>query len=479
MDLHELDAVEIYLRQMGDLPLLTRREEIEASQHVETARKRLRREMLGSDHILRAVVRLFEAVIDGHTRLDGVIEVALGNVAKKRLIRKRLVANLRTLRQLLRRNRHDFDAVIDENTSSLARRQAWRRIVARRGKAVQLIEEVSPRMPHLDAIVKRARQVSERMSQIESELQKIGDAPARDDLIAQRRDELGRLMRMTLETPSTLRHRLARAERWREKHSAACRVLVAGNLRLVVSIAKRYRNHGVGFLDLIQEGNTGLMAAADKFDHARGFKFSTYATWWIRQAITRAIADQSRTIRLPAHMVDRVSKIRQATETLLQQNGREPRVEETAAAVGLPVEKTRVALRMGCQLRSLDEPLDDREHARLGESLEDYREQDPWGEDHHRILQSRIAAALSQLPHREREILRLRFGLADGSEHSLKSVGEAFQVTRERVRQLEATALRKLQEPSCSNRLVGLLNRVTSLPPHEPDYALVGSAASA
>ena len=476
MDEHDTDAVEIYLRQMGDIPLLSRKEEIRAAKRVEAARTRLRRHMLGSDHVLEAVASLFQEVLDGHTRLDGAIEVALGNVAKKRRIRKRLLVNLETLRHLLAENRQDFVAVV-ERSPSTSRCQAWRRIVTRRAKAVKLIEEVSPRMSWLKAMVERATEISERMTQLDEELRSLGNQPDHDGLIAQRREELRRLMGLTLESPSTLRRRLARADRWREKHAAACRVLVAGNLRLVVSIAKRYRKHGMSFLDLIQEGNTGLMLAADKFDHTRGFKFSTYATWWIRQAITRAIADQSRTIRLPAHMVDRMSRVRKATESLLQQHGREPRLEETAAAVGLPVEKTRVALRMGSQPRSLDEPVDDRQRTQLSDSLEDYRERDPWGEAHHRLLQSRITAALDDLPHREREIIRMRFGLTDGSEHSLKSVGETFRVTRERARQIEANAMRKLQESTCSSRLSDLLDPMTTLPPPESDYCLAGSSA--
>ena len=472
VDKHDSDAVEIYLQQMGKTPLLSRSEEIEAAKHVKSARTRFRRETLGSDHVLQAVASLFEEVIEGQTRLDGAIEVALGNVAKKRRIRKQLVANLATLRHLLDRNRLDFDVVIDETTAPAQRRRAWRKIVSRRAKAVQLIEEVSPRMPHLEAMLQRVRQLSERMDQLERELREFEARPDSQSLIAQRREELGRLMRLTLESPGTLRRRLARVDRWREKHTAARRVLVAGNLRLVVSIAKRYRKHGMSFLDLIQEGNTGLMWAADKFDHERGFKFATYATWWIRQAITRSIADQSRTIRLPAHMIDRMSKIRQITERLLQEHGREPRPEETAAAAGLPVEKTNVALRMGSQPRSLDEPVDDRERTHLGESLEDYREHDPWGEAHHHQLQSRITAVLDGLPHREREIIRMRFGLADGSMHSLKSVGETFRVTRERARQIEANAMRKLREPACSERLSELLDPAAPWPAQEPEPCL-------
>ena len=269
-------------------------------------------------------------------------------------------------------------------------------------------------------------------------------------------------MLLTKESPRSLAQRVETIHQQFLEYDNVKRQLSSGNLRLVVSIAKKYRNRGLSFLDLIQEGNTGLMRAVDKYEYRRAFKFSTYATWWIRQAITRAIADQARTIRIPVHMIDVLSKLRNTQKALLQEMGREPTTEEIAIRAGTTVEEVRRVLDIGRHPVSLDRPVGDGEDNSFGEFVEDVTSDNPVRLANNGILRQKIESLLKTLTYREREIIRLRYGLGDGYTYTLEEVGRIFKVTRERVRQIEAKAVGKLQHPIRSHQLEGFLRESIS-----------------
>ncbi len=452
------DPVRMYLTQMGEIPLLKREEEISLAKKIEVTRKRFRRKVLECDYALSSVVDTLERVHSGDLPFDRTVKVSLTENLEKDKILQRMPHNLRTLKHLMEQNYSDFDKLLDPRLSEEEGRKLRRALRVRRRKAVTLVEELSIRTQKVQPLMKKLEQISVRMTELEAQIEDLkGLRNAKEDR-ANLEKELHDLKQITLEEPASLRKRVEIMRKRFTEYEQAKRDLSGGNLRLVVSIAKKYRNRGLSFLDLIQEGNTGLMRAVDKYEYRRGYKFSTYATWWIRQAITRAIADQARTIRIPVHMIETMSKLRNVSKKLLQALGREPTIEETAREAGISVEETRRVLKISRHPISLDRPVGESEDSYFGDFIEDDSAESPVSAATQEMLKDKIEHVLKTLTYREREIIKLRYGLGDGYTYTLEEVGRIFKVTRERVRQIEAKAVRKLQHPVRSRQLEGFLD---------------------
>ncbi|MEX1231891.1 MAG: RNA polymerase sigma factor RpoD [Planctomycetaceae bacterium] len=452
------DPVRMYLTQMGEIPLLTRREEISLAKKIEVTRKRFRRHLLECDFTMKSAIDILKKVHMGELPFDRTIKVSVTEGLDKIQILGRMPHNLKTLEYLRQKNIADFQKTMLPETTAKQKKDLWRNLQIRRRKMVTLVEELSLRTQRLQPVMKRLQQISNRVQELLGNLENLKNLKSAKEDRANIQRELSDLLMITMETSESLKHRQECIETRFASHELAMRELSGGNLRLVVSIAKKYRNRGLSFLDLIQEGNTGLMRAVDKYEYRRGYKFSTYATWWIRQAITRAIADQARTIRIPVHMIETMSKLRKVSKQLLQEKGREPTIEEMAEAAGVSLEETRRVMKISRHPISLDRPVGESEDSYFGDFIEDESTDNPVNSATQEMLKDKIDCVLKTLTYREREIIKLRYGLGDGYTYTLEEVGRIFKVTRERVRQIEAKAVRKLQHPVRSRQLKGFLD---------------------
>ncbi|MDA0658058.1 MAG: sigma-70 family RNA polymerase sigma factor [Planctomycetota bacterium] len=453
------DPIRMYLSQMSGIPLLTREEEVALAKKIEVTRKRFRRSILSCQFTMRATVETLERVYQGDLPFDRTIKVSLTERVTKEQVLARMPHNLRTLRHLMNENDRDFQLLISKSTGAEKRLEVRRNLIRRRHRCLQLVEEMSLRTRRVQPYLRQMEDYATRIDEVVKRLRNLPAGTMHSQDRQELRQQLKALLLVTQESPRSLRLRLDRCQREFRMYEHVKRQLSSGNLRLVVSIAKRYRNRGLSFLDLIQEGNTGLMRAVDKYEYRRGFKFSTYATWWIRQAITRAIADQARTIRIPVHMIDVLSRLRNVQKKLQQELRREPSSAEIADRANLCVDEVRRVMDMGRHPVSLDRPVGESEDSAFGEFIEDHTSDNPVRNASNSVLRDKIENLLKTLTYREREIIRLRYGLGDGYTYTLEEVGRIFRVTRERVRQIEAKAVSKLRHPVRSQQLEGFLRQ--------------------
>jgi len=451
------DPVRMYLKQMGEIPLLTRQQEIALAKTIEITHKIFRSRVLENDYCLQIAVEILQKVDDGDLPFDRTMEISTDEgMADKDTVSQRISMNLNSVRQMLRRNRENWEG-LREGKPKKDQEEHRLAIRRRRRRCVRLLEELALRTNRVTPLMKKLLSISTKMVELEQrieELKKVKD-PGEDLEVCQ--EELGGLEDLVLEDAQNLHRRVTAVRKIYFKYEDAKRKLSAGNLRLVVSIAKNYRNRGLNFLDIIQEGNTGLMRAVEKYEYRRGFKFSTYATSWIRQSITRAIADHARTIRIPVHMIEIMSRLRNISKALMQELGREPTIEEIAKRAKISIAETRHVLKISRHPISLGRPVGESEDSDFGDFIEDVKADNPVESATQEMLKDKIEQALKTLTYREREILKLRYGIGDGCTYTLEEVGRIFKVTRERVRQIEAKAIRKLQHPVRARKLEGFL----------------------